>query len=302
VSDPDFNAMFQRLSNWGRWGPDDQLGTLNHLRPEHATRAMAEVTDGTAISCARTLSPLHPAGSLPLLHLMTATGHDARPTGKSIIADWLGFAIHGYGLTHLDAPSHEAWNGALYNGRDAGLVGGSGAGWGSVELATNRIVGRGVLLDAPRATGRAWLAPGTALTPDDLDACAAAQRVELRPGDILMVRTGRDARDGAPDLDLRVEGAAGLSHECLPWLREREVSVLVSDAVHDPLPGRFPACDTPIHAIGIVAMGLWLLDNAHLEELSAACARRSRWECLFVCPVLPIKRATGSPVNPLAFL
>lgn len=294
-------ALFDEVSNWGRWGKDDQLGTLNHIDPDAALQAMKGVTTATPISCARSMSPLLSAGSSPLLHLMTATGHDAKPVGKSITADWIGFSIHGYGLTHLDAPSHEAWNRKLYNGRDATMVGSSGAGWGSVELAVEKIIGRGVLIDAPRAMGVEWLEPGYALMPDDLDRALAMQGTSLAPGDILIVRTGRDVRAGTKDLDLR-KGAAGLDCACLPWLHARSISVLVSDAVHDPLPGTHPECDMPIHAIGIVAMGLWLIDNAHLEKLAAACHARSRWDFLFVSPALPIKRGTGSPLNPLAFL
>jgi len=295
------SALFDEVSNWGRWGPDDQLGTLNLIDPAAALRAMQGVTTATPISCARTMSPLLTGGSSPLLHLMTATGHDAKPVGKSISADWIGFSIHGYGLTHLDAPSHEAWNRKLYNGRDAAMVNSAGAGWGSVELAVERIVGRGVLIDAPLALEVPWLEPGFALSPADLDAALTKQGTTLEPGDILIVRTGRDARAGSKDLDLR-KGAAGLSHTCLPWLHRHAISVLVSDVVHDPLPGTHPECDMPIHAIGIVAMGLWLLDNAHVEKLAQACHARSRWDFLFVSPALPIKRGTGSPLNPLAFL
>ena len=296
------SALFDEVSNWGRWGPDDQLGTLNLIDPAAALRAMQGVTSATPISCARSMSPLLTGGSSPLLHLMTATGHDAKPVGKSISADWIGFSIHGYGLTHLDAPSHEAWNRKLYNGRDSTMVNSAGAGWGSVELAVEKIIGRGVLIDAPAAMGVPWLEPGFALSPRDLDAALAQQGTQLEPGDILIVRTGRDARAGSKDLDLRKGGAAGLGSDCLPWLREKSISVLVSDVVHDPLPGTNPECDMPIHAIGIVAMGLWLIDNAHVEKLATACHARSRWDFLFVSPALPIKRGTGSPLNPLAFL
>lgn len=301
MSDLSLSALFDELSNWGRWGQDDQHGTLNLIDPAAALRAMHNVTTATPISCARPMSPLLNGGSSPLFHFMTSTGHDAKPVGKSISADWLGFHIHGYGLTHLDAPSHEAWNRKLYNGRDALLVASSGAGWGSVELAVERIVGRAVLIDAPLAMGVPFLEPGFELMPDHLDEALAKQGTQLETGDILLVRTGRDARAGKTDLDLRL-GAAGLSHHCLPWLHAKSISVLVSDAVHDPLPGKHPECDMPIHAIGIVAMGLWLLDNAYLEKLAAACEQKSKWDFLFVSPALPVKRGTGSPINPLAFL
>ncbi len=301
MSERPLAEIFDQVSNWGRWGTDDQLGTLNLIDPAAALRAIRGVTNPNPISCARSMSPLMTGGSSPLLHLMTATGHDAKLVGKSIAADWLGFSIHGFGLTHLDAPSHEAWNHKLYNGRDASLVTSAGAGWGSVELAVEKIVGRGVLIDAPRARGVPWLEPGSVLKPDDLDRALAMQGTELAPGDVLIVRTGRDVRSGPKDINLRKDGAAGLDSECLPWLHEKSISVLVSDVVHDPLPGTNPECDMPIHAIGIVAMGLWLIDNAHLEKLAAACHEQSRWDFLFVSPALPVKRGTGSPLNPLAF-
>jgi kynurenine formamidase len=127
--------------------------------------------------------------------------------------------------------------------------------------------------------------------------------VEVRSGDALLIRTGRDAdRDvRGPHLPEKI-GCAGLSGSCLPWIRERGVAMLVSDVAHDALPSVYKHIMGPIHAVGIVAMGLWLLDNAYLDDLAAAAAEASQWEFLFTCGPLKLKRGTGSPVNPLAIL
>jgi kynurenine formamidase len=147
--------------------------------------------------------------------------------------------------------------------------------------------------------------PEQPVTAKELDAAEKAQNVKVGEGDILLVSTGRDAlRVDHPLSSERPYYLGGLDPDCIPWLHERRISVLGSDAVHDPNPSPHPVEDWPIpvHMCGLVGMGLHLLDNLYFADLEKACAEESRWEFFFVVAPLRIEKGTGSPVNPLAIL
>ena len=192
----------------------------------------------------------------------------------------------------------------MYNGFPASSVKSTGATLGSIMAAKDGVVGRGVLLDIPKIAGVPYLEPGTAVTVDDLEAAEADHGVTVGEGDILLVGTGRDARraEHGPWHPFTV-GMAGLHPECLPWLHDRGVSVLGSDGVSDVLPGPHPeGWPMPIHQCVIVAMGVHLLDNLRLDQLSAACDRHSQYSFLFTVAPLLVVGGTGSPANPIALL
>ena len=296
------------LSNWGRWGPDDQLGTINHIGPEQRRQAAALVTDGVSVSCARTITyGATPDSNSVAIHYMTRSGEgythdpDAFPPPTQGSGDFIGLAFHGYSITHLDSLAHIFWNGQMFNGRPSSMVTTSeGATWESIEVLQDGVVSRGVLLDAPRHRGVKWLDLGETILPSELDAIEEAQGVRVREGDILLVRTGHYRRrneEGPRPID---DGWPGLHGACLPWVRERGVAVLGGDTVSDPSPSSYPNLRMPFHQIGIPHMGLWLIDNCNLEELAAACEERGRWEFLLTLAPLRIRYGTGSPVNPIA--
>ena len=301
-----FAALVEPLSNWGRWGADDELGTLNLLTPQRVAEAAAAVSEGRTIALSRPLETA-PArdNPLPMLRLMKASGDAAADVGGSHASDWLGLGYHGFAVTHIDAHAHQFFNGSMYNGRRAALVSTrSGAGAGSVvAFARAAPVGRGLLLDAPRAFGRPWLEPGTGLGHDDLDRIAAAQECAPRAGDMVLVRTGRDPRaERQGVLDPMVDGSPGLSADALRWLRHSDVAVLGSDVQADVMtPGGAPF-PMPVHTGALVHLGLPLIDNLALEVLAEACARRGRWDFLLAVAPLPLERFTGSPVSPVAVL
>jgi kynurenine formamidase len=235
---------------------------------------------------------------------MKSSGESAPALGGAHASDWLGLAYHGSAVTHLDAHSHQFWNGRMYNDRPATDVATrNGARTGSVEPLARGLVGRGVLLDVPRARERAWLEPGEGIGAADLDRVADAQGVDLQAGDLVLVRTGRDARAAVHGvLDPLRQGGPGLVMRCLPWLRSHDVAVLGSDVQSDVmLPDGAPH-PMPVHAGALAVLGLPLLDNLILEELSGACADQQRWDFLLTVAPLALHRATGSPVNPLAVL
>jgi kynurenine formamidase len=292
---------FTELSNWGRWGPDDRLGTLNLLGAETARRAASLVVDGVTVGLAHPLAPKPTSDySSEYVHFMTTSGRDLPDEGVGVVADWISLGLHGRVNTHLDAHAHLFWNGRSYNGLAAqDWTAANGGPVGGLEPWFDGVLARGVLVDIPAARGVEAMAGGERVGPDELDAWFDS--VGLRPegGDVLCIRTGRDTwrrRDGRGD-----DGSyPGLDASCLPWLRRHDVAVLVSDATHDPSPPVYEHVDTPIHAVALTAIGMWLIDNARLDAVAAACAERSRYEfCLSLAP-LALKRATGAPVTPFA--
>jgi kynurenine formamidase len=218
--------------------------------------------------------------------------------------EYIGLAFHGMTVTHLDAPAHVSWDGTIYNGRPAAAVRfDTGAAACAVTGAARGITTRGVLLDVVALHGVAWLEPGHRVSPAELDACLERQRVAVRPGDAVLLRTGTGALARQPDgPGLRGERKPGWGFSCLPWLHDRDVALIGCDSINDAVPsgGSRHGFDLPVHLVGLVAMGLWLLDNCDFEELAAACAELGRWEFMFSVLPLRLRGGTGSPVNPVA--
>ena len=291
----DVVALHDRLSNWGRWGPDDQLGALNLITPEVTAAAAATVRSGRTVSCARPLNTEPaPDNPVPVAHHMTGTATEGWG------ADYFALAPHGFATSHIDALCHIFYGGKLFNGYDTATVTAHGATRLGIHHLRNGIVTRGVLLDVPAGRGLDALEPGEAVFPEDLEAAEHRAGLQVREGDALLIRTGRwtwRETHGPWDLGAR---AAGLDASCLAWLRARGVATLGSDGVSDVLPSRVDGVGMPIHEIAIVALGLHLMDNLDFDPLAAACADENRWEFLFVVAPLVLRRGTASPVNPIA--
>jgi kynurenine formamidase len=305
-------SWFQSLSNWGRWGADDELGTLNLITPAKRRQAAGLVREGLVVSCARTIT-YEPSvdNLLPARHFMLSSGESepAVTVGRTGATDVFLLQPHGVSMTHLDAPAHshvrsdpsQPWT--MYNGKPARLVTtAQGATAGSIELAGGGIISRGVLLDVPRVRGVPWLEASEPVFPEDLDAAEAAAGVRVEAGDVLCVRTGFPRRRAELGPRPTSEGMCALQAACLPWLRERDVAVLGADTGNDVMPAQYPGIGLPIHGVGMGAMGLWILDNPDYEELAETCARLGRWEFQAVIAPLKLANATGSPANPLALL
>ena len=303
-------SWFQTLSNWGRWGPDDERGTLNLITPAKRLQAAGLVREGIVIACARTIGyEPAPDNLLPARHFMLSSGESAPAVdvGRTGATDAFLLQPHGVSMTHLDAPAHSIVRGdpsqpwTLYNGKPAHQVTTtSGAMVGSIELAGGGIVSRGVLLDIARVKGVPWLEASEPIFPEDLEAAEATEGVRVEAGDILFARTGFPRRRAELGPRPVSDGVCALQPACLPWLRERDVAVLGADTGNDVMPAQYPAIGLPIHGVGMGAMGLWILDNPDYEELSTTCERLGRWEFQVVIAPLKLANATGSPVNPLA--
>lgn len=299
ITQEDLDRLFEQLKNWGRWGADDQRGALNLITPEKRRRAASLVRDGVTVSAALPLATVPgPDNPTPVTHTMLRAGD---VEGAAVTADYFAIAPHGMANTHLDALCHIFHNGQMYNGFPGTRVTSAGAMANSIEAAQDGVVSRGVLLDIAHAKGVPWLEPGEAIYVEDLEAAEKAANVRVEEGDVLLVRTGRHRRREEVGPWATREGLAGLHGSCLPWLRERGVAVLGCDGVSDVFPsGLEGGMGMPIHVVAIVAMGVHLIDNCQLEDLSRACVERGRWEFLFAMAPLKLLRGTASPVNPLA--
>jgi kynurenine formamidase len=308
LSEADVIKMIDSLSNWGRWGTDDQLGTINLITAESRRRAARLVSDGVSVTCARPISTDIAADTTfqPMRFMVdSGEGRDACSPERQIqrrgASEFIGMVFHGYTITHVDTPAHYFWNGQIYNGRSCNLITSrEGAQVESVDLLRDGVVNRGVLLDVAAVRGR-WLGSGEGVMPEDLEAAEKAARLRVEPGDILLVRTGYYARrlkEGP--LNPLKDGSPAVHVACAPWLRERGVAMLGTDTHNDVSPPPYPSVGNAMHVVALVAMGLWLIDNANLEELSQACAARQRWEFMLTIAPLRLQNVTGSPVNPIA--
>ena len=302
-------GYFDSLSNWGRWGADDELGALNFLTPEKVRQAASLVRDGRQVSCARTVEfEASVDAPNPPVHFMIESG-EGWATGDKVSlraaqgsADFFGMAYHGVTITHIDSLCHFFWQGRMYNDRPAHLVSTyNGATVESVENAGDGIITRGVLVDAPMIRGVDWLERGEGVMPDDILAAERRCGFTVEEGDVLLVRTGQLRRRNVEGpADPAEVGSTACQAACLPLLHERGVAILGSDTGNDVSPAHYPSVPNPIHQVGLVKMGMWILDNADLEELARHCAEVGRWEFMFTIAPLKLSNSTGSPVNPLA--
>lgn len=285
---------FRRLSNWGRWGPDDEIGTLNLIDAAAVLRGVASVRDGTVVSLARTILPNRPMKA-PAAVQQRMLFHSADSQGA---LDAVEIAPHGLEVTHIDALSHAFHDGRAYPGRpSAEALSHDGLRFGDVAALAGGAVTRGILADIPRARGIERLEPGERVTGVGIEH-ALKGRVRPRSGDALVLRTGIELQ-GEED---RTSSSrrTGLDMTAVRWMREHDIAIYAGDCV-EAAPLKDPD-ENPLHGVGLVSMGLVMIDAPTVERLADACHDAGRWEFLFVCAALPIEGATGCAVNPVAVL
>jgi kynurenine formamidase len=297
--------LFESISNWGRWGKEDERGALNFITYEKRAAAAALVRTGEAVSLGLPLAKM-PAidNPTPVTHLMTQAGADGPKDAAFGTADYFAIQPHGYANTHLDALCHVMWRGKMYNGFEAADFDLHGPKRCAIDVASQGIVSRGVLLDITKVKRLEWMEPGDRIFPEDLDLAEKDQRIHVEQGDVLLIRTGRARRRkvkaGWEPAHHGFFPMAGLDPTCLAWLHERRIALLGSDGVSDVFPTGYDEIPYPIHVGTLTMMGIHLLDNADLDELGTTASRLGRYEFQFAMLPLILRQGTASPVNPVA--
>ena len=293
VTEAQYEQWKTELTNWGRWGADDEIGALNLITAAKRLEAVSLVEEGYTVSLAGDADTVEAVDNpYPYEHEMVG-----------ISSDRISVRYHGISHTHLDALAHINDDGVFYNGYapDADEVIANGHPKNSIHNLKNGIVTRGVLIDIPRLRGVPYLEPGTPIYVEDLEAWEEQAGVRVSPGDALFIRTGVWARRAAegPWLRGRRPGgrSAGLHPSVIPWLKERDIALMGSDHPTYVAPSELPGA---VHDFALLYLGIHMFDNCDLEALSEAAAERNRWEFLLMAAPLPIRGGTGSPLNPIA--
>lgn len=293
------------LSNWGRWGPDDQRGTLNLITAEKTQQAASLVRVGETVTLQHFVTTEPPAIDSasfgPTKHWMSRLDP---VTGEPTFAlDEIQFSLHDGMLSHLDALCHYRTEidgeYVIFNGYPQNLTA-----TGCEDLAIDRMgtsyVTRGILVDMPLMRGVEWLDPSTPIYVEDLLAWEEFAGVKISSGDALFIRTGRWVKRETEGPWQYGQGGAGLHASVLPFLHERDVAILIGDAVNDVQPSGVTGINRPIHQLTQVNLGLPIVDNGYLKDVAEVAARLQRWEFLTAIQINPIKGGTASPFNALA--
>ena len=304
----EIEALRERVSNWGRWGPDDELGTLNYITPEKRRAAAGLVRKGATFSLQIPMDGNGPmAGPIRVnpVHTMTATGTDTEQVVP--MADGCRYTddvmfLYLQSGTEWDSLAHIFYEGKLYNGYPASDVDTGGARRLGIEKTGSSYVSRGVLLDAARHRGVDCLDPSVRLTGDDLDAVAQAQDVRVEEGDIVLLRTGILSEYAATgSWDLYRGSHPGLHFRAAEWLHDHRVAAIAADnGSVEGVDKQASPLAVPLHMLALRDMGLSLGESFYLEELAADCAADGVYECFLAAAALRITGAVGSPVNPIA--
>ena len=312
----DLRDAAEKYKNWGKWGPDDEIGTLNYTRPEDIIAAAQLVRKGKVISLALNFDHTGPQGAKSnypamgrtnSIHTMIRTGTDA----YSGVLDKRGIRAADDMVTmplqcgtQWDGLGHVFYENNMWNGYDCREVTSAGAQKCGIEKTKAKMVGRGVFLDVPRMQGKDLLEDGYGITCDDLDKTAKAHNVQIKPGDYVVVRTGQmeskikaGSWDGYPGGD-----APGFAFETLEWIQRNQIAALASDTWGcEVRPNETePGINQPWHWITIPIMGLTMGEIFYVADLADDCAADQVYEFMFVAPAIPITGAVGSPTNPLA--
>ena len=300
----DYAAYRERYRNWGRWGDEDELGTLNHITPATRRAASELVREGRTVSLSRPLdTKAGPANPYPAHHFVGTPGSGG-------IIDYVGMFIHGFVPTHIDALCHlpttegTTWRGVALDKSRLPVEHS-----GTIDFWRSGIVTRGVLYDVPRHRGTVSVVPGKPVHGWELADIAEASGIEPRPGDAVIIRSGREPFwESRPD-EPTTSSVAGVHASCIEFLYETDAAMLVWDMQDAPTadqgipnPGRSQATAVHVHHILLPYMGMPIVDNVDAEELATLCDELGRWEFQLVVAPLDIPGGTGSPVNPIAIL
>ena len=293
VSVEQFETWMEELSNWGRWGENDEMGAANLMTPAKRKEAAALVRSGTTVSLAHDFLTEPAEDVREPYQLQMQINDEGQNSG-----DRIEVYFHGISYSHLDGLCHVFYQDTLYNGHDyRDVVTDDGCSLMDTTQMKNGLVTKGVLVDMARLKGVPYLEPGTKLYVEDIEAWEEQAGVRIGSGDALLLRTGRWARREA----MGAGGAmSGWDASVMPWMAERDIALLGADSVHEA-PDTVPGLGfNPIHRFAIVSRGMNLLDNLDLEAAAETAAQLNQWDFMLVIAPLRVPGGTGSPVNPLA--
>ncbi len=318
----DYIRWMKELTNWGRWGKDDEIGAMNLVTPSKKKQAAALVKSGVSVSLAEIQHPNQDPPNSPY----TGAPYKAVWKFRDDYEKWastemwtnppaedLALGSHG-GRSHMDALAHNFFNGQFYNGMSWREISTQkGATKGGIQNLRHGVVTRGILMDIPRLKGVPYLQKNERVYISDLEAWEKKAGVKVGPGDALFIRVGHWARRRAGDTST---DTPGLDPSVCPWLKQRDIALMGAESGNEitPLPytgGPIPLrpgqtkvqgdiTNSPVHYYALIAMGVHIMDQLDLDELAEVAARQNRWEFMLVAAPLPIVGGTGSPINPIA--
>ena len=288
----EFDEMFRQVSNWGRWGKDDQRGSANLVTDAKRKQAVALVRTGASVSLAHNpLTEAAPDNSSPFEHTMN----------RGFSTDTYRVSYHGYAHSHIDALCHILYKDQTYNGyARADVNTEKGCTKLGIENLKNGVVTRGILIDIPRLKGLPYLEPGTPVYVEDLEAWEKKAGLKIGSGDAIFLRTGRWARRDELGPWPVGRSEAGFHASVAPWVKARNIAFVGSDDAQDVTPSMVEGVNLPVHTLLLTALGINLLDNQDLEALAETAARLNRWEFMLTLAPVPVTGGTGFPINALA--
>ncbi len=302
VTEADFHRAMDELSNWGRWGDDDELGAANFITPQKRLQAVALVTEGISVSLAHDVNQTEAVDASTLLIREVLR---ISPTGASDRLQYTG-SYHGTIHSHLDAVDcHVMYEGKGYNGVTYEEVeAADGCPRGSINAHKDGILTRGILFDATLLPGRAsaegWLEPGTVINYEDLLALEEIEGVKVEPGDVILLYTGRWKRRAALGAWPTSEGVAGYHADVAYFLKDRGVAMIGHDMWNDVSPSGIPNVRLPLHSLALVSLGVSIFDNLDFERVAVVARELGRYQFMFMASPLRIEKGMGSPLNPIA--
>jgi len=288
----EFDELFRQVSNWGRWGKDDQLGSANLVTEAKRRQAAALVKNGVSVSLAHNAITEKAADNpSPFEHTMN----------PGFFMDTYKVSYHGYAHSHIDALCHILYKDQTYNGYSRAEVNTEkGCTKLGIDNLKQGLITRAILIDIPRLKGVPFLEPGTAIYQEDVEAWEKMAGVKIQSGDAILLRTGRWARREKVGPWAVGRSAAGFHASIIPFIKARGVAIVGSDAASEVSPTLVAGVNLPVHTLLITALGINILDNQDLETLAETCAKLKKWEFMLTINPMPITGGTGSPMNTIA--
>ena len=298
-----YDKLFDEISNKGKWGDKDKKGTVNYIDNNKILNALKLPKKGISVSLSFDITQDSSQINHSDFDEITKYNHQASSVefrGYDWATDNFCISYHGFTVSHMDGLAHLGQGGELYNGYDASNITPQGFEELGIEAFNGGIISKGVLIDIPLLYGKEYLDAGTKITINDILSCEEKYNIKIEKGDVVLVRTGRWSEKSFKGDSDYSKLSAGLDYKVASLLNDRKVSVLGSDGTNDAQPSGIPEEGSPVHKLTLVSMGMPLLDNLNLEEISKEAKRQNKWEFFISIQPLRFKGGTGSPINAIA--